>query len=358
MVTHLRAAARSPVLDGQAPRISPVSFSPSETARHFPGVASIAFVILLMLASLLSTPAYGSVTEDIAALVKAGKLQEAQRRIDASLAEHPQDAQLLFMKGLVLADMGMDASAINVFFELTVLYPELAEPYNNLAVLYARIGKLEEARKALEMAVRLSPEYATASQNLAILSYRSTDNGGNAVDDAIPVPGTVTASDTATDAAVKTGSVDQKRLVVLERSRDPAPQGAMHAEKPQAEGEPAPLTDVEQQRARVLSTLNDWANAWSARDVTSYLTFYSTYFKPPGKQSRRRWELGRRRNIVSKASIRITISDPSVHVEKPYARVRFRQLYTSDKLVSDDIKTLVFLEEPEGWKIVEEFTEK
>jgi len=53
-----------------------------------------------------------------------------------------------------------------VFFSLTQDHPELAEPYNNLAVLYAARGDYEQARAALEMAIRANPDYAIAYENL------------------------------------------------------------------------------------------------------------------------------------------------------------------------------------------------
>ena len=57
-------------------------------------------------------------------------------------------------------------SAIAVFTELTEAYPELPEPYNNLAVLYANQNNFEKARNALEMVIRTHPSYATAHENL------------------------------------------------------------------------------------------------------------------------------------------------------------------------------------------------
>jgi tetratricopeptide (TPR) repeat protein len=47
-----------------------------------------------------------------------------------------------------------------VFSKLTEDYPELPEPYNNLAVLYAQQKQYDKARTALEMAIRIHPGYA------------------------------------------------------------------------------------------------------------------------------------------------------------------------------------------------------
>jgi ketosteroid isomerase-like protein len=93
-------------------------------------------------------------------------LDQAMQRVDAALAQKPRDAQMRFFKGLILTEQGKTADAIGVFQRLTEDYPELPEPYNNLAVLYASQGEYEKARASLEMAIRTHPSYATAHENL------------------------------------------------------------------------------------------------------------------------------------------------------------------------------------------------
>jgi tetratricopeptide (TPR) repeat protein len=71
-----------------------------------------------------------------------------------------------FLKGVIQAESGHRAEAIEIYTQLTQEYPELAEPYNNLAVLYAQQEQYDKAREALEGAVRANPGYATAYENL------------------------------------------------------------------------------------------------------------------------------------------------------------------------------------------------
>ncbi|MHB0991006.1 MAG: tetratricopeptide repeat protein [Burkholderiales bacterium] len=87
-------------------------------------------------------------------------------RIDAYLAKKPNDASARFLKGLILTGQHKDAQAIDVFTALNEDFPELAEPYNNLAALYAAQGHYRKARKALETAVHINPNYAVAEENL------------------------------------------------------------------------------------------------------------------------------------------------------------------------------------------------
>ena len=97
---------------------------------------------------------------------RSGNLVSALNLVNAYLTKNPKDAQARFLKGLILADQGKTNDAIAVFTGLTEDYPELPEPYNNLAVLYASQNKYAAAKNTLEMAIRVHPGYATAYENL------------------------------------------------------------------------------------------------------------------------------------------------------------------------------------------------
>ncbi|HRE18523.1 MAG TPA: tetratricopeptide repeat protein, partial [Rhodocyclaceae bacterium] len=103
---------------------------------------------------------------EVQKLIKAGQFPQALTKVDAYLASRPKDAQGRFFKGLILTEMNKPAEAIAVFTKLTEDYPELPEPYNNLAVLYAQQKQFDKARTALEMAIRTHPSYAIAYENL------------------------------------------------------------------------------------------------------------------------------------------------------------------------------------------------
>jgi Flp pilus assembly protein TadD len=71
-----------------------------------------------------------------------------------------------FLRGVILTEQGKQAEAVTAFTQLTQDFPELPEPYNNLAALYASQSQFDKARAALEMAIKLNPNYATAHENL------------------------------------------------------------------------------------------------------------------------------------------------------------------------------------------------
>src|SRR5205809_4812033 len=104
--------------------------------------------------------------QDIDRLLKRSQHAQALERVNQYLSQRPKDAKGRFIKGLILVEQNKVAEAIEVFTALSRDYPELPEPYNNLAVLYAAQGQYEKARQQLEMSIRTHPSYATAYENL------------------------------------------------------------------------------------------------------------------------------------------------------------------------------------------------
>jgi cytochrome c-type biogenesis protein CcmH/NrfG len=115
---------------------------------------------------LPASPVRADDLSDVQQLLKSGHAAEALKRADQFLATQPKDAQMRFLKGVALAEQNRANDAVSVFVKITEDFPELPEPYNNLAVLYANQGHYDKARTALEMAIRTNPSYATAYENL------------------------------------------------------------------------------------------------------------------------------------------------------------------------------------------------
>jgi tetratricopeptide (TPR) repeat protein len=103
---------------------------------------------------------------DVNTLLRSDKLAEALARAEQYLAAKPRDPQMRFLKAVIETRAGRTSEAIETYTALTQDYPELAEPYNNLAVLYAGQSQFDKARVALEQALRANPGYATAHENL------------------------------------------------------------------------------------------------------------------------------------------------------------------------------------------------
>jgi Flp pilus assembly protein TadD len=116
------------------------------------------------------TPLGGAVQtrphDNAQAALRSGQPQRALEISETALKTFPNDAQLRFTRALALNQLNRLAEAEAAFTDLTQEYPELPEPYNNLAVVRAAQGKLDQARAALEDAIRAVPGYGLAYENL------------------------------------------------------------------------------------------------------------------------------------------------------------------------------------------------
>jgi Flp pilus assembly protein TadD len=105
-------------------------------------------------------------------LYRAGQPTKAMERVEAWLKSRPRDARGRFLKGMILVQQKKTEDAVRVYTELTQDFPELPEPYNNLAVMFADQGDLDRARGLLESAVRANPAFIAAHENLGDIHAR------------------------------------------------------------------------------------------------------------------------------------------------------------------------------------------
>jgi tetratricopeptide (TPR) repeat protein len=101
--------------------------------------------------------------------IDAAKWQEALATAEAMNKERPREPQARFLKTLALTELGRDDEAMRELLALVADYPELPEPRNNLATLYAKKGEYKLARRELELALTAVPGYGIAHANLADL---------------------------------------------------------------------------------------------------------------------------------------------------------------------------------------------
>ncbi|QDZ27247.1 tetratricopeptide repeat protein [Noviherbaspirillum sp. UKPF54] len=358
-----------------------------------------------LLAALLAAPAFADDLADVTRLVKNGQYADALNRADAFLSKNPRDAQMRFLKGVILTEQNRSGEAITVFTKLTEDYPALPEPYNNLAVLYAAAGQYEKARAALDAAIRTNPSYATAYENLgdvhAKLASQAYDkalqldsansaakskltlvrslvgnlNGGTPKAAAAPsAPAVAKAPQPAPApnyapapvapapkvAAVTPAPAAPAKPAPVEAPAKPtvvAKQEPVKHEKPEPvkrEPKPTPAANVE--RDDVLNAVHGWAKAWSAQDVKSYLNYYGGDFQTPNGQQRKAWEDDRRARIAGKGRISVKVESPQVAVNGNSATVKFRQVYVSDRLTANTRKTLTLTKHGGKWLIKQEST--
>lgn len=359
-------------------------FNPSRTLMKQVRRTLPRLLRLLALTALVGTGAAQAQANDyaeITQLLKAGKAAEALTKADQRLSATPRDPQLRFLKGVAQADSGKPADAVATFTKLTEDYPELPEPYNNLAVLYANQNQLDKARTALEMAIRTNPSYATAHENLGDIYAKLASQAYNkalqldaanatSVKPKLALIRELFSADIA-KGAKPAAAAPAPAVVATPRpapapapvaAPTPTPAPAATAAAPAATPAPAPAApDAAKQEAakdakEVTAAVQAWAAAWAAKDMKAYLAAYGKDFDPPGRMTRAAWEKEREARIVGKSKITVQVSDLNVSVNGNKATARFRQAYSADSLNVSSRKTLDLVESNGRWLIVREAT--
>lgn len=360
----------------------------SKSANFSNQALPTALRLLALVAALCVPPAHADEYTEVNTLVRAGQLGEAMARADKYLATKPRDPQMRFIKGVIQTEAGKPADAITTFTKITQDYPELPEPYNNLAVLYAGQNQFDKARAALEMAIRTNPSYATAHENLgdvyaklASQAYSKAlqlDGGNSAVPPKLalirtlftpeskaqkpaattPTAPAVTAQTPAAPAkpAAVTPAVPAAPAPAPVTPAAPAAPAPAAPAAPVSSPAPAAATPVSAAEKEVESAVRAWASAWSGKDMTAYLAAYAKDFDTPGNQSRKAWEEERRSRIVGKSKISVKINNLAVDVKGSKATAKFRQDYSADALNISSRKTLDMTRAGERWLIVREST--
>lgn len=338
------------------PSAQTVSLRSSGTRRTFAPLRLMALCVAVSAA--LAAPlaqAQGDDYAEVNRLLRAGQLPEAMAKADQYLAGKPRDPQMRFLKGVIQTESGKQADAVATFQKLTEEFPELPEPYNNLAVLYAGQSQFDKARAALEMAIRTNPSYATAHENLgdvyaklASQAYSKAlqlDAGNAGVAPKLSLIRNLFAADTK---GAKPAAAPAPATAPVAAAKPAAPAPAATA----AQAPAAPVNSEGDVEAAVAA----WAKAWSSKNMSGYLGAYAGSFTPPGGQSRSEWEADRKARIMPRNRIDVDISELSVSVNGDRASAKFRQAYSSDSLSVTSRKTLDLVKSGNRWLIVREST--
>ncbi|NWG86333.1 MAG: tetratricopeptide repeat protein [Hydrogenophilaceae bacterium] len=355
-------------------------------------------ILVLSLGALLCSTALAAGTpslQDANQLFKQGRYPAALDQVNAYLAAHPKEAQARFLKGLVLTELNRIQDAIRVFTDLTEDYPELPEPYNNLAVLYAAQGQYDKARNSLEMAIRTHPSYATAHENLgdiyakmASQSYDKAlqlDKGNLSAQTKLSlIKDLFNPAPQMASSKGKSKTTAAKAVPLTTEPTPPMPEPAVRDKTVAAAAEVNPTTAAQTETAPAAKAndiaaatnkakspakplalpadpklaaeklLRAWADAWSRRDADAYLSFYADNFKVPGKKSRAEWAEERRVRVTRPEYIKVELSKISAKVKGKQVFVTFRQQYESNFLKNQSTKRITLEKQGGTWKITEE----
>lgn len=128
--------------------------------------ASRRLLVISMVACLSSSPVHANRIQDLHQLIESGDYGDALEQTDEMLLSAADNGQLLFIKASILEKMGKPAKAVEIYQQLTLSHPEMPEPFNNLAVHFAKSGDFDSAINILESAFSGHKSYATTYRNL------------------------------------------------------------------------------------------------------------------------------------------------------------------------------------------------
>ncbi|MDQ6992267.1 MAG: tetratricopeptide repeat protein [Mariprofundus sp.] len=272
-------------------------------------------------------------------------------RYQAAVAKTPADYQSWFALGVSQANQQHFDKAIAAFTQVIKLQPRLAEPHNNLAVIYNEQGNLRAAVRELEASLKLKPNYGTAQENIGDLYVKlAADAYKKALENhasvslrqrysyLLHIHDSEGVIELANDKQVEADGLENSTIFVREKRSS---KGSKQAN----------MADL-----ALLSSLESWRKAWSSRDIKAYFNAYADSFHAGGTfHSLRDWQ-AHKKSVIGKATF-INVRLQNIHIieqHRDQARITFSQHFRSNRYSSDDQKELRFQRFPAGWKIVRE----
>ena len=236
---------------------------------------------------------------------------------------------------LVAADKHSDARIL--LREIADRYPDSPEAYNNLAILAVYSADWKGAISLLEQALATNPSLQTSYHNLNLIyRYRAAKAYRKALADE------------------QTDSLPPLNLTML---TEPTPTVAIPQQTYSKELiiPPRPTLDGSILIKGVADALRNWASAWSAQDIDTYLASYITHYVPEGVIDHQGWRKLRRERVLKPTSIKIFVDDESINMLSPqHALVTFTQSYRSTTF-SDSVRKFIVMENTDaGWLISRE----
>ncbi len=348
-------------------------------------------IFLVALLVFIATPASSNEQETlngVKILMEQGNPDKAIKQLDKFLTSNPDHAEARFLKGLILVNQDQLEAAITIFEALTRDYPELPEPYNNLAVSYSALGRFDDARKALQSAITTHPSYATAHENLGNIyammaadAYNhalSLDDKNTAARDKLALMSDLFSVGTINSAPRQSIKQEQtpvksapiKAIVTAPTPKTPLttkeePVLAAAPDIEEEDSELAMLMEDDSDKASdnsasafeqdILTTTRQWARTWSNQDAVSYIRNYHPKFKPSQGLSRSSWEKQRKQRIAKPRFIEVEVLDFEITaISENEAKIEFLQTYRSNTFNDESRKYLQMKKDGDSWKIIRE----
>ncbi|MDQ6993973.1 MAG: tetratricopeptide repeat protein [Mariprofundaceae bacterium] len=338
--------------------------------------------VMLCYVSFLSIGAFASedLSQKARQALSAGHIDEATNLLHQQVKNNPRDYQAWFLLGVSQSKMQRYHPAIESFRRVIELRSDLAEPHNNLAVIYNELGDVPAAIKELEASLKKHPDYLIAEENIADLyikmalnyykkALEKTDDQAlqmrygrllkvrdpaNVGEQAVSSP--VVA---ANKPFIKT-PVSKAVNVAMAKREKPAIPTVESTTVAVGEGLKSKKSPMLMRLDAIKKSVEAWRVAWQSQSLPDYFAAYADNYIPPSKfKNQAAWEAYKARVISNKSFIKVTLSHMQVALtdDQEHARVTFDQDFESNSYKGHDKKELVLKHlDGDTWKIVSENT--
>lgn len=351
-------------------------------------LGKILYILILLLVCSWQAQAE-SVNDQAKQALSLGHITVAEDLLNKQVQSKPSDYQAWFLLGVAQARGQHFHQAIEAFRRVIELRDDLAEPHNNLAVIYNELGDAKAAVHELEQSLQKHPGYAIAEENIAdlyvklalkyykkalvqnknpsltqryarLLQVRDTSPIKESVAQAsrLKKPAKTVAENvvlnektTSNILPVKASNVD-----VLKAPQSMLPKH-MNVEVPAHKQSVVTSMNKPNAEQQVLANIEAWRIAWQGQNLETYFSAYASDYVPTGKYaSLAAWKAYKMRVIGNKSYISVDLSDVKIDLseDKSVARVRFNQAFRSNNYNGDDVKVLKLEKRQKSWKIVRE----
>jgi len=304
------------------------------------------------------------------AMIAKGSNIAAINILKKEVKKHPADYQAWFMLGVTQAKRRQFHDAVLAFNKVVELQPSLAEPHNNLAVIYNEMGDLRAAVRELETSLELNPAYGTAYENigdmyvkLAAQSYKKALSKNDSSTLQQRYERLLHVRDVEQQSVVKAATLKKAAAPNVETSaqaptvvQPPLPSTAAVVADVQSRVTSKHDTVSDEHKQQLLQAIEAWRSAWRNQDVEGYYTAYDDDFGQGARfKTREAWKKYKEAVIRNKKFIKVELEKIVISTQpKGLMKAVLLQHYSSDSYRSDDQKEMIFRHTDAGWKIIHE----
>ena len=272
--------------------------------------------------------------QDLTLLIDQEQFAKAAQTGELLLASNPNHTRAQFLTAYAYQMNQEHAKASNHYQSLIRQHPDLPEPRNNLAMIYLARGDYDRASELLVEAINTHNSYATAYRNLiSIYKGIASEAYRRALSESVEPEQYAYNIELA--ALSELDSIDQDPTIASLLTQDSRIQTA----------------NIE---TLLIERVENWAKAWSSKNMSTYIDFYSKEHKP-NYETHKAWVEYRKQRILRPGYIKVTVSNINIRAQtENRAIIDFNQEFDSPGYRDRVVKRLGFTRVGSRWKISDE----